>query len=232
MKNSMKLIMENWRGNVLQEQDVSYPKDSVFQFLKDLTDSIGEEKTIEQKIVKAIKTTRGVADDTKAKVIKTMASKGLMLGLATLVGVGTGNLLPLTGAAIGMLVDETAQQVVGKVKKKIEAFSVPDVDRDEYPTSELWDVSDDLINILKGPDEKFDRKEFNSIIPIYTRVVQVLEKIKEEEKKLIKAGDTDAYRAFLSKPITSYNLPNADEAAKANYANIVNIQKGINIPPA
>ena len=94
MRNDMKLIMESWKSNVINE-NVTYPEDSVFQFLEDLTKSTGSEDSIEEKIIKALKTTGDQLEQNKvAKVSKIIAEKGFFLGFGVLVGAATGGFAP------------------------------------------------------------------------------------------------------------------------------------------
>ena len=143
MKNDMKVIMESWR---LQEQQINYPPDSVFQFLRDLTDgsSVGED--IESKVLKAIKVTGDKRDSQQTdRMVKTITEKGFFVGLSAYVAVQTGGLSILAGAAFGMVIEQLASSALKNVKELIDVFNIPDQDRAQFPTADLWDISDDFI---------------------------------------------------------------------------------------
>ena len=229
MKNDMKLIMESWRG-VIQEQ-TTYPPDSVFQFLEDLTTSTGSEKSIEEKIVKALKITDDKLDQNKVtKVTKAIAEKGFFLGFGLLVGIATGGFSVILGAALGVLVDSLMSGAYAQVKSLVDVFNIPDADRSQYPTSELWDISDDLIKVLKGPNNEFDRDEFKGVAEVYVDIIKVLKNLKDKQEQMINDNDPPAFRAFLREPISNYLQINADTAAKEKYSTQLSLGSDLTIP--
>ena len=235
MKNDMKLIMESWRKQNLHEQTINYPPDSVFQFLDDLTKGsmIGED--IESKIIKAIKTTADKQDSQKSnRIVKSIAQKGLLMGLSLYVTVQTGGLNLLAGAGIGLAIDQLASSAVEKAKELIDVFNIPDQDRAQYPTAELWDISDDFIKLLKGPDEKYDKPEFKVVAEVYINVIRVLQQLKKEEDELMKGVRSGTktqqdYIDFLKQPVSGL-LPKADIQAKEKLSTELGLNADLKIP--
>lgn len=230
MKNDMKLIMESWKSNIINEQ-ATYAPDSVFQFLEDLTSSTNSEDSIEEKIVKALKVTGDQLDQNKvSKVTKSIVEKGFFLTFGALVGVATGGLSMALGAALGVLVDTLMTGAYDKVKSLVDVFNIPDADRNRYPTADLWDISDDLIKVLKGPNNQFDREEFKGVAEVYVDIIKVLQQLKKKQEELLKDSDPAAFRAFLSEPITNYIQATADTAAKEKYSDQLGLSADLTIP--
>ena len=270
IKNDTKLMLESYPSIAfLFEQPTPGGAPTVKQFLDDMVEAMtvaGKDKNVETRIEGAVKSLAdkkpGIGQMAKNFMNK-VTSKGVMVTISTflsakagegLVALGfkavTGTALSAAaaktipfllaaGAAIAVI-DSALEFTKDNFAEAIKAFDMPDADRSKFPSADYWDIDDDFMNILKGPDKKLDREELRAVVVVYQKLLKTLKELRTKANAKFDAdlanniiGDDPAgeYNQFMKEPITNYISKKAVDSAKEEYSKMVDIKNNpVTIP--
>lgn len=251
MKNDMKVIMESWRNSAIISEEPDYAMDfvrnidpiefsegSIGQFLLEVTSVVTGGKSFKEVLEYSIRKMDDQIDnveDRKAnKTIKSVLKFGLSRGigytmgaiLAPFTGGSSTILTPILGEIFAGTLEKLTEMGVAQLEKVKAALNVPDSERGNYKTADMWDINDDLIKIIAGADGDFSRKEFTSIAGVYMKILKALQQIENTVRTSYESGQSSNIKGYLQQPletILKWDEGSANAAAQKKYADAVNL---------
>lgn len=253
MKNDMKLIMESWRSNSLLKEDKG--KLTIGQFMDDMKEKVDPDDKIEktyetefEKAANAQEHTKSDIGNVLERVLKNFSKESFFQIFAasggTVVTAGVGAMLgaPVTATltagglaaiAITYALDTTLRHLTDKIGELKNSFDLRDPDSKKFETEAYWNISDDLVKIIKGLDQKYDDLEKSITADIYEDVVRAIKEVRNKINDLAETGDVDEYQAYMALPITKlFPRGTADQRARQKYSNALGIETSQTLPPA
>lgn len=241
----MQLIMENWRGKVLNEienhSNEYIAQVTVGEFLNifpsvqlrtleaELNKKFPDNEKLFSRITGKIKAL-GVGEAVdwvgdNAKAIATTAVVGGSVASGGSLAVAAPILGYITNKVVGAGVD----LIKGKAAAMLQSLSIPD-DGIQTNAQHLTDLDDEFVKILRGPDGSLDRQELQALQVGLKELLRVWDTIQEDVNKRTKAGEVinDEWR---NKTMNEFGMQDTfNNEVKKAYSAMIKLGKDVQIP--
>lgn len=238
--NQMKIIMENWRRNTLEEasphSDEWISQTTVADFLNAYPSEYGSIfKQLEKKYPEKKGLFGKIADKLKGAALGEATSflidnaKELALATSGLAAAGaTGGSSLLLTFILNKGLDIAIEKGSKDIKKALSKFDVPDSNL-ETPAENLVDLDDEFLKVLKGPDGDLDRDEMQALFVGLKEINKIMKAIAADYESSV--SNEQQANQWRQKTMDEFGMDSTlNNLVKKAYSKLVGLNNTVEIP--